>query len=644
MRDSNRRCQRRPANQMAHNLAQLDLFTVPPSAPAKISFISARPEEEEPYPSYTATKKDGIGSEFPPFVPKAKILKNPAQVDQYPEPNQRAEPPTPLQLEQIPQSEQSPDSRLSPFDFSRLSTPRIYELRDFQADAILFALENGNALVKLPTGTGKTEIEIYLTAEAIQRGKVLLLADKINLGAQHENEFRKPGIGLNPEHVRIAVATGESLNRKRNPSAFYDGADLIIGTPETIANDIRTKVLDLSKVSLAIFDEVHHAVKQDAYAIVARACMGYAKPVRCVGLSASPAENVEALERLLDLFQTRALLVGDGKKISRYFVKPVVSPKFIRLEDDRVEALKLLAQMSRKKIRELTNEMNEAEIDYDKDPLEQMLEKNHPFPRFRDMGALKLAIAEKIEEERSINYYKNPELEAAYRASSIHASIVKLRRAFFYLERCGTEDFMNFASTLQKEAERKIPVLASEAIVNDPLFGKCKNMCSGLQDHPKTDFLIRLLSGTDKQAIVFVETHALARKLTAIINDEIFDGKKLARAYVGKKGMASREQDRIRDDFESGKYRILVATSAAEEGLHLPMVKVVVNYCVPDMVKSYEQRQGRIRGEGKSFTLVSDTGGEIPGGETVSYYALRAKTRKINGILDSISESREERE
>lgn len=636
--------QARSDRQLVHNSAQLDLFRAPVPALAKTHPSSYPPEEEEPYPSYTATTKEGIGKEFPSFVQSAKILKTLAQMDQLPASGQPAESPPPMQPEQIPQPEPSPDSRLSSYDFSRLSNPRAHRLRDFQSDAILFALENGNALIKLPTGTGKTEIEFYLAAEALKNGMVLLIADKINLDTQHENEARKPGIGFDLSRVRIAVATGDSRNRKRDPAAFYEDADLVIGTPETIANDIRRKFLDLSIVSLAIFDEVHHAVKQDAYAVVARACLGHAKPIPCIGLSASPAENEEALERLLDLFQTRALLVGDRNKISRYFVRPDVLPKFIKLEETRIEALKLLAQMSRKKIRELMGEMDEAGIEYDKEPLEEMLDKSQPFPRFRDMGALKLAIAQMIEEERSIKYYNNPELESAYKASSIHASIVKLRRAFFYLERCGTEDFMDFASTLEKEAERKIPVLASEAIVDDPLFMECKSMCSALQDHPKVDFLIKLLSGTDDQAIVFVETRALARKLTALINDRVFDGKKLARAYVGKKGMTSREQERIRDEFESGKYKVLVATSAAEEGLHLPMVKVVVNYCVPEMVKSYEQRQGRIRGEGKSFTLVSDTGGEIPGGETISYYALRAKNRKINRILDSISESREGRE
>ncbi len=110
-----------------------------------------------------------------------------------------------------------------------------------------------------------------------------------------------------------------------------------------------------------------------------------------------------------------------------------------------------------------------------------------------------------------------------------------------------------------------------------------------------------------------------------------------AMQFVGKKeGVTIADQQRVIADFRAGKFRVLVATSIAEEGLDIPGVDAVVFYePVPSEIRTI-QRMGRAGRMNFGNVVIM-----VARGTKDERYLLVSKSRegKMHDIVSQINES-----
>ena len=185
--------------------------------------------------------------------------------------------------------------------------PRAYQLAIYNS-----VLENGNTLVVLPTGLGKTLISLMLMRDKIKQGRCLIMSPTKPLAKQHLETIKQ-----NLKIEGVVLITGEmNVNKRINE---YKN-DIIIATPQTIANDIKNGVLD-PIFALCVFDEAHRAVKNYAYTFVSNAVNK--KGALILGLTASPGgkrERIEAVVKALNIKNIEIRTVED-KDVAPYVQK-----------------------------------------------------------------------------------------------------------------------------------------------------------------------------------------------------------------------------------------------------------------------------------------------------------------------------------
>ena len=126
-----------------------------------------------------------------------------------------------------------------------------FEPREYQIKISSNCFDS-NSLVVLPTGLGKTKIGIIVCVERLNKfpnSKIIIVAPTRPLASQIQREF-KDYTDLDSE--KIVLVTGViSANKRRK---ICEDALIIVGTPQTINNDVDNHILDLSNVSLLILD------------------------------------------------------------------------------------------------------------------------------------------------------------------------------------------------------------------------------------------------------------------------------------------------------------------------------------------------------------------------------------------------------
>ena len=130
--------------------------------------------------------------------------------------------------------------------------------RDYQLEAFKWAFSKGQAVVVMPTGSGKTLIAVLWSKELLEKGfarKILLLEPTRFLVEQTARYFEKTlGVKATPIHGRYPPDERRRLWRK---------AVIAVATPETALNDYKYVVDE--GFNAIVVDECHHTTGKDAY-------------------------------------------------------------------------------------------------------------------------------------------------------------------------------------------------------------------------------------------------------------------------------------------------------------------------------------------------------------------------------------------
>ena len=171
-----------------------------------------------------------------------------------------------------------------------LIRPDSIEERDYQRALADICLRS-STLVVVPTGMGKTVVALLVIADVMLkgRGKVLFLAPTKPLVEQHSCFLRDHLLGRS-----ITVLTGAVAPEEREAKWIQN--DVIVSTPQVIANDLRTERITLRDVRLIIFDEAHRGVGNYSYVPIAeefRSVNGLT-----MGMTASPGSSMAKIKEV----------------------------------------------------------------------------------------------------------------------------------------------------------------------------------------------------------------------------------------------------------------------------------------------------------------------------------------------------------
>lgn len=367
--------------------------------------------------------------------------------------------------------------------------------REYQVEALKWALTRDGAVLGLPTGSGKTLIAVMWVRELLSKRrarKVLILEPTRVLVEQVSKYFR--------DVANLKAVPIYGVVPKKHRVTLWRKAVIAVATPETALNDI-SEVTD-SGYDAIVVDECHHTTGKDAYAEFIRATRNLFK--KRLGLSAyiPPSRAAEIKEYIGEI----KVWGWDDPRI-----KPYV-PRWI-------------------------GEVYEAELNDAEEKLLQELERKRNNLTGRERGLVQLAIR--------------------------------------WFVRDGA---LALAESLKKPT--KLANLLQD--VNSLLT-------TGVRPAHKMDSLVRILRDHEgfRKAIIFIERVAVAKYVASelrMYNSVLVCGKSNIEANIRE----------VLRRVKSGAVKVIVSTSAGEEGLDLPEADLLVIWSSVASPLRFIQRHGRI--------------------------------------------------
>ncbi|MFX1245790.1 MAG: ERCC4 domain-containing protein [Promethearchaeota archaeon] len=480
--------------------------------------------------------------------------------------------------------------------------PRIYQQVIFSE----CVTHPGNTLVVLPTGLGKTVIMAYLAAYHLKKDptkQILILTPTRPLVHQIKEMFLEFVGNLNPD--MILEVSGEVPPTKREKS--YPTAKIIVGTPQTIENDITFNRFSFQNVVLLCIDEVHRATGDYAY-------VGIAKQANCqiIGFTATPGNNPDKILEVCENLQISKISVTDTSDLD-------VS-EYISIHTPKVIWIKLPVEYETV-LKELQSYQDELVQDM----------KEH-IPGNLDLRYIGKKEALGIHQRIVMLTKENP----AFGEFLVHSS--NLIRVQHLKELVESQGFPQALFSIQKW-RRKVSSKALKSFLGDPRIIQLERMLSEKPIiHPKLKHLINEINeisklGTTQDSRIIIFSNY--RDTIRFLNEELSKNNIEAGIFIGHsstkedRGLSQKQQIDIVESFKQGDVRILLSTSVGEEGLDVGNCDLVVFYdSVPSVVRAI-QRQGRGRKK-RSRVIHLVTKGTR---DEAMYWAIKRKNKKMSKFL-----------
>jgi ERCC4-related helicase len=488
------------------------------------------------------------------------------------------------------------------------------EPRDYQKNIADTASKN-NTLVVLPTGMGKTLIAVLVAVNRLNQypdGKILILSPTRPLSAQHKKSLESY---TSIDHEEIVLLTGKISPENR--IGLYENAKVIIATPQTIENDLKSNRVSLKDFSFVVFDEAHRAVKEYSYPYVAKRYLLQAANPLILGLTASPGATREKINDICNNLHIKSVEIRTeiDTDVEEY-VQPI-QKDFVYV--DFPEEFK--------KIRTLLQEVLKDDLYW--------LKEHQYIPAYRPPRKLLLDLQRRI-----LAKFSGGRNFSLFWVMVRVVSTVKLEYALELIETQGINFLYDYLSKLEKSKKK-----TDQRIMKDERMIEALRMARELNakkvNHPKLEKLIdvvkELLRENPKlKIIVFANYRATVDKIWEMlcgqkIKTEILIGQ----AIKNGKGLTQEKQIEILKRFAAGEFNVLVTSSIGEEGLDIAETNYAIFYePVASEIRTI-QRRGRVGRQiiGKViFLITKDTRDEA------YYFSAMNKEKKMKKILYKMKE------
>ncbi len=477
-----------------------------------------------------------------------------------------------------------------------------------------------NTLVVLPTGLGKTAIALRVIAEFLLREptrSILFLAPTRPLVVQHARSVAAALFAPEPLALTGAIPPERRADLLHPPQ-------VVVATPQVIANDLAEGGFPLSTFSLLVFDEAHRAVGDYPYVAIGRANLERA-PARVLAMTASPGGSLARIREVwnhlgIERFEYRTdhspdvvpYVHGVGVETVSVPMPPEVQDLAIRLRAAAARPIETLRGLG-------------------------LLSGNDTGRRaLLDVGAtLRRGIAgSRASGESAPNLWK---------AVTAQAAAMKTLHALELIESQGVDSLREFLGRQTPPAGKRMTP-AQRAFLSDPDVVEVRRRLDGLTlEHPKLATTVRLVAEEldgkpNARVIVFGQYRDTIDRLVEEL-ERLHDPAVRPARFVGQAthgddvGLSQREQVRVLDAFRSGTINCLVATSVAEEGLDIPATDLVVFYePIPDVIRTIQRRgrTGRAR-TGRVLVLVAEGTRDVG-----MHRAASARERRMHSMLETV--------
>lgn len=446
-------------------------------------------------------------------------------------------------------------------------------LRPYQQDLFDEAVaDDGNVVVKLPTGAGKTRVAFEVMATALQRHPqraIVFICPNVNLCVQQCKYFREYLLAVAPalSGVRVHEAAGSSSKTGKHAlmrlgiTGSACGGNVIFATAGTFQNFVlggslegRTGVdpgargaTTFSKLSLLILDECHHVIRlqnsgargetSHNYADITRvySCQDPAARPKLLGLSASPGESSQDVEKMLVAMAARLLLVP---------------PESRGLQTSSTETIPhLLASSTAGALHGFLIDLIEAAKD---------AQRAEDFDRVRDI----------------INAM------ALFRTIGWGAFLIELLSA--------TGRAIPFGVDFDEINSNAVAMLVGASGGKSPVLEAVQERLGA-----------KIRQGNDFRAIIFVPTVPTAYAMCQALKPLVKAG-----MLVGQSEQTKARQTNAVEEFHAGKFNVLVATSVAEEGLDIQKCNLVIRTEKPQTIITSIQSRGRARQDDAEYIIM----------------------------------------
>lgn len=458
--------------------------------------------------------------------------------------------------------------------------PDTVEERRYQTSMVEGCLSR-NSLLILPTGLGKTVVAVRLAAEFLDDGKVLVLAPTKPLVDQHRETFSS---------LLVGSSVGE-MNGNMRPETRAEviaSNDVVVSTPQSVANDLEAGRYGLEGFSLIIYDEAHRGTGNYAYVRVAEFCR---KGARCVGMTASPGSSVSRIEEVCVNLRLRRIDVrsDDDPDVSPYIHYTYVNRIELNVPQDLLDASALLRSM----------------LDHFASEMAGLGMIN---PSWQISTTYMLSVGSALQKRLA----HGEKTAMVYRGLALHSICIKLLHAVALAETQGMTPLRAYLDKIEAEAAQKEGGKSSREIVNRPEYVGVRTIADNSRvEHSKVSRVMSLVSrtvnsGDGSRVMVFAQYRETCDMLTSKIST--VPGARVA-MLVGQSngGLKQREQVALLDGFRSGEYNVIVSTSVGEEGLDVSSTNAVIFYEPVSSEIRTIQRRGRTgrKNDGEVYVLVA---------------------------------------
>ncbi|XP_066278582.1 antiviral innate immune response receptor RIG-I-like [Branchiostoma lanceolatum] len=505
-------------------------------------------------------------------------------------------------------------------------------MRNYQMELAIPALEGRNTIICAPTGSGKTRVAIEITRDHLEgttakegagvdaQRRVVFLVNKVPLVEQQYNAFREY---LSPKYS-ILPLSGEAAADIPVGETLPD-YDVIILTAQVLENALRDELITLDTFSMLIFDECHHCQKNDPYnAIMTRYIKQKVEKTgtrlpQIVGLTASlgvgkAKSQKDAVEHILKACANLdadwiSQVVEHKDELQIYNQKPDEETKAVsgRIEDPFADMINTIMEDIEKTLAtEASKHLTPEEL---KPPRQR---ETQAYEQWVVALARKSATLPDDAISRTI-HAATTHLRKYTDALAINAD-ARTKDALQYLDKFVTglqnEGFDGADEDLVKhfkEARGKLQEYAADPKYSNPKLDQLKYLI--LQAYAEKP---------DSRCLLFCKTRALTIALLTWMKEDPDLRKHNPGRLVGAGasestgGMTQNQQMELLELFTTGGRKIVISTSAAEEGIDIAKCNFVFRYDYVGNEIGKVQTRGRGRAEGsKSVLIAGREGGNV---------------------------------
>ena len=448
------------------------------------------------------------------------------------------------------------------------------EARAYQLSALDHCLSASTLLV-LPTGMGKTPIEVMALAERLKQpgGRGIMLAPTNALVNQHLSDMK--GLLNLPKEQEIVALTGSIPPKKRRE--IWESATIVIATPQVVRNDVQNGLTHLSDVALLIIDEAHRANGNHAMAQVGDLFAEQHPDGLVLAATASPghieAEINEVCERLrIENIHVRP---PEDALLAPYATGLEVNDVVVEVPDE----LRLLA--------------NPLQL-----WLSRIVERLRRLGFYTRQGHVTAGGLQEAQRRISASISKGESF--GYRAAKENGIAMRLNHLISSILCQGVAATRETLSRIGQggQDEKK----SAREFAADPRIVQLKDTLAEMNEiHSKVTMVRRMVrrqlkESPDSRIIVFANFRDTVDEISRVLTDvenavpQRFVGQA---SRDGSSGMSQKMQLESLDTFRSGEANVLVATSVGEEGLDVPNADLVIFYEPVGSEIRTIQRRGR---------------------------------------------------